>query len=256
MYRANVEGTMSVLRAAEAAGAARIVHTSTVGTLGIPADGTPGNEETPVRLDDMIGHYKRSKFLAEAAARAYAKERGLHLVVVYPSTPVGERDVKPTPTGRMIVDFVAGRMPAYVDTGLNLVDVRDVAEGHILAAERGASGRGYILGNANLTLREILVELSAVTGIPAPAMRMPYWCAFAFAFVDTFWTGVLRGHEPRASLEAVRMARKLMFFDSFRAVCELDMPQSPVRAALQRAVEWFLGHGYCEPRRAWTGART
>jgi len=255
MYRTNVEGTMNVLRAAEEAGAARIVYTSTVGTLGIPADGSAGTEDTPVRLEDMVGHYKRSKFVAEASARAYAGERGLNLVVVYPSTPVGERDKRPTPTGRIVVDFLKGRLPAYVDTGLNLVDVRDVAEGHILAAERGAPGRGYILGNTNLTLRDVLAELAAVTGEPAPTVRIPYWCAFAFAVADTLWSGCVCGREPRASLDAVRMARKCMFFDSSRAVRELQMPQSPIRPALRRSAEWFVAHGYCAPRTALAGGQ-
>ncbi|NLI00112.1 MAG: NAD-dependent epimerase/dehydratase family protein [Chthonomonadales bacterium] len=244
MYRTNVEGTENVLRAAHDCDIQRIVYTSTVGTLGIPRDGTPGNEETPVTIADMAGHYKRSKYIAERRARELADENALDLVVVHPSTPIGERDVKPTPTGRIIVDFLNGRMPAFVDTGLNLVDVRDVAVGHVLAAEKGRTGRSYILGCANMTLRQILESLASISGRRAPRARLPYSVAYGIAVVDTLVNGTLRRREPRASLESVRMAAKHMCFDSSRAVRELGLPQSPVEAALRRAVEWFRLNGY------------
>jgi len=250
IYRSNVDGTLNLLRAAREAGVERVVCTSSVGALGIPKDGTPGSESTPVCLADMIGHYKRSKFLAEEKAREFGRQSGLPIVIVNPSTPVGENDIKPTPTGKIIVDFLNGKMPAYVDTGLNLVDVRDVAAGHLLAMERGQPGERYILGNCNLTLREILEILAAITGRKAPRIRIPYGIAYAAAWVDTaVWGGLLR-REPHIPLEAVRMAGKKMFFDAGRAVRELAMPQSPVREALARAVAWFREHGYVTASRA------
>jgi len=244
MYRTNVEGTLNVLRAALAAGIGRVVYTSTVGTLGNIGDGTPGTEETPVTLAEMVGHYKRSKFLAEEEVRRFAATEGLPVVIVNPSTPVGEGDLKPTPTGKIIVDFLRGRMPAYLDTGLNLVDVRDVAHGHLLAAERGRPGERYILGCRNVTLREILEMLSRITGLPAPTRRIPYAVALWAARIDTLVSGVVLGREPRIPLEGVLMARKRMFFDSSKAVRELGLPQSPVEGALARAVEWFRANGY------------
>jgi dihydroflavonol-4-reductase len=242
IYRTNVDGTRHLLQAAGDAGVERIVYTSSVGALGLNGDGQPGNEATPVALDDMIGHYKRSKFLAEREAEA-AAGRGLPVVVVNPSAPVGELDVKPTPTGQMIVDFLDGKMPFYVDTGLNLVDVRDVARGHLLAAEKGRVGERYILGGENLTLKAILELLSDLTGRPAPRRRIPHWIPTVAAAVDTGLARLL-GRTPRVSLEAVRMSRHRMFFDAGKAVRELGLPQSPVRAALARAVAWFREHGY------------
>lgn len=246
MYRANVEGTEAVLRAAAEAGASRIVYTSTVGTLGCRGDGTPGTEETPVTLSDMVGHYKRSKFLAEERALALARE-GLPVVVVNPSTPVGPGDWKPTPTGQTLLDFLRGRMPATIHTGMNLVDVSDVAAGHLLAAERGRIGQKYILGHRNLTLREILEILAKLTGLPAPRFRLPYGAAYAFGWLDTVVVSRLTRRPPRAPLDGVRMARKLMYFDASKAVRELGLPQTPIEKALLAAASWYQRQGYCPP---------
>lgn len=242
LYAANVGGTWNVLKAAYEGGVERVVHTSSVGALGLRADGTPADEDTPVSLEEMVGHYKRSKFLAERVADHLAAA-GLEVVIVNPSTPVGEGDARPTPTGQMIVDFLARRMPAWVDTGLNLVDVRDVARGHLLAAERGVPGRRYILGGENLTLREILSRLAALTGLAAPRLRLPHWVPLGAAAVAEGWAR-LRRREPRLSLEAVRLARHKMYFDSSRAIAELGLPQSPVDGALARAVAWYRENGY------------
>jgi dihydroflavonol-4-reductase len=244
IYRSNVDGSLNLLRACREAGVHRVVYTSSVGALGIPKNGTPGNEETPVSLADMIGDYKRSKFLAEQQVREFARQHDYPVIVVNPSTPVGENDLKPTPTGKIIVDFLNGKMPAFVDTGLNLIDVHDVAVGHVLALEKGEPGERYILGHQNLTLREILAILAEITGRKAPWLRIPYPLAYAVAWVDTaVWGGLLR-REPHVPLEAVKMAGKKMFFDSARAVRELGLPQSPVRSALERAVKWFTDKGY------------
>jgi dihydroflavonol-4-reductase len=242
LYRSNVGGTENILSAAAASGVDRVVYTSSVGALGLKADGTPADETTPVSRDAVVGHYKKSKFDAERVAEAWAA-RGLPVVIVNPSTPVGERDVKPTPTGQLVVDFLNRRMPAYVDTGLNLVDVRDVAAGHLLAAEKGRTGEKYILGNRNMTLKEILDLLSRLTGLPAPRLKLPHAIPLVVAAVDTFAAGLL-GKPPRVSLESVRMSRHRMFFDSSRAVRELGLPQSPVEDALARAVDWFRASGY------------
>jgi dihydroflavonol-4-reductase len=242
LYRTNVEGTRQVLAAAAEAGVERVVHTSTVGALGIAKDGGPGNETTPVSLADMVGHYKRSKFLAERVAEEWAG-RGLPVVIVNPSAPVGAWDVKPTPTGRMIVDFLGGKMFATLDTGLNLVHVRDVARGHILAAQRGRVGEKYILGNRNLSLIEIFRLLGRVTGVRPPRVRVPYPLAWLGAAAMQGWARVVGG-EPRVPLTAVRMARKRMYFDASKAVRELGMPQTSVETALREAVEWFVARGY------------
>jgi len=249
LYDVNVGGTENILEAARELGVNRVVYTSTVGALGNPGDGRPGAEDTPVTLDDMIGHYKRSKFMAEqkAVERAGA---GQDIVIVNPSTPVGPRDIKPTPTGRMILDFLNGKMFAYLDTGLNIVDVDDVAEGHILAMENGISGRRYILGNRDMTLNEIFGILSRQTGIPAPRVRLPYWFVYPIAAVSTAVADHLTHRPPLAPIEAVRMARKFMFFNPSRAVQELGMPQTPVEDALGRAVEWFYDNGYAVRRAA------
>jgi dihydroflavonol-4-reductase len=244
MYASNVEGTRNVMRAAAENGVRRVVYTSTVGALGRLADGRPADEATPVRLEHMTGHYKRSKFLAERVADEWAAH-GLPVVIVNPSTPVGERDVKPTATGRMILDFMRGRIRAYVDTGLNLVDVRDVAIGHLLAAERGVPGERYILGHRNLTLLEILECLARITGRPAPRIRLPHWLPLAAAAADTGWSR-LRGREPRLALDAVKLSRHTMYFDAQKAVRDLGLPQSPVEDALERAVRWFRDEGYLE----------
>ena len=235
--RTNVDGTRNVLDAAASEGVP-VVHTSSVSTVGIPLGGGPGTEDTPQPPAQVIGEYKRSKVEAERLALAAAAE-GRHVVVVNPTAPVGPGDHAPTPTGRIVVDFLAGRMPAYVDTGLNLVDVRDVAAGHRLALERGRPGRRYILGNENMTLREILEALALITGRRAPRVRLPHAVAIAVAAVDETIEGRMLGREPLAPLDGALMARKRMFFDGSRAVRELGMPQSPVRVALADAVDWF-----------------
>jgi dihydroflavonol-4-reductase len=244
LFRTNVDGTRHVLEAAATAGAERIVYTSTVGALGIPKDGSPGDERTPVSLGDMVGPYKASKFLAEEVAREYAA-RGAHVVIVNPSAPAGPWDVKPTPTGRMIVDFLRGKMVASLDTGLNLVHVRDVARGHILAAERGRVGERYVLGHQNVSLLEIFRLLGRLTGVPAPRFRVPYAVAW-LAAAGMEGIARLTGVPPSVPLTAVRMARKRMYFSAARAVQELGLPQTPIEGALADAVEWFLGRGYVE----------
>jgi dihydroflavonol-4-reductase len=242
LYRTNVEGTRAVLEAAGQAGVGRVVHTSSVGALGIPKDGRPGTEDTPVALTDMVGHYKRSKFLAEQVALDFAR-RGLPVVIVNPSAPVGPWDVKPTPTGQMIVDFMRGRMVATVDTGLNVVHVRDVARGHLLAAERGKPGERYILGHRDLSLAEIFRILAELTGRRPPRFRVPYALAWVAA---ACCEGVARltRRPPAVPLTAVRMSRKRMYFSPARAVRELGLPQTDVRVALADAVAWFEAHGY------------
>jgi dihydroflavonol-4-reductase len=244
MYAANVEGTRNVLRACAEAGVRRVVYTSTVGALGLNADASPADESTPVELSDMVGHYKRSKFLAERVAEEWAA-KGLPLVIVNPSTPVGERDIKPTATGRMILDFLRGKIPAYVDTGLNLVDVRDVAAGHILAMERGRIGEKYILGHQDMSLKAILDSLASLAHLPGPRMRVPHWVPLAVAAADTALARV-RGRSPRFELDAVRLSRKKMYFTPRKAVRELGLPQTPVEQALARAIAWFRAAGYVE----------
>jgi dihydroflavonol-4-reductase len=247
LFRANVDGTRHVLEAAVAAGAARIVYTSTVGALGIPKDGRPGDETTPVTLADMVGPYKASKFVAEEVAREVAA-RGAPVVIVNPSAPVGPWDVKPTPTGQMIVDFLRGKMIASLDTGLNIAHVRDVARGHILAAERGRIGERYVLGAVNLSLLDIFRALAGLTGLPAPRFRVPYALAW-IAAAGMEGVARLRGGAPAVPLTAVRMARKRMFFSADKAVRELGLPQTPAERALGDAVEWFLANGYATPPR-------
>src|SRR5512143_3225569 len=242
IYAANVDGTRNVLDAARRCGVERVVYTSTVGALGNPGDGTPGREDTPVSISDMAGDYKRSKFMAELEAQRFAFE-GLPVVIVNPSTPVGPRDIKPTPTGKMVLDFVRGKMFAYLDTGLNIVDVDDVALGHILAMEKGRPGEKYILGNRDMTLREIFGILSRITGIPAPRVRLPYGFVYAVAIASTAVSDYITHRPPLAPIDAVRMARKFMFFDPSKAVRELGLPQSPVEGALERAVKWFHDEG-------------
>src|SRR2546425_1039157 len=242
LYVTNVEGTRAILDAAAEAGAKRIVYTSTVGALGIPKDGSPGTEETPVSLTDMIGPYKASKFLAEQVALERARA-GAPVVIVNPSAPVGPWDIKPTPTGQMIVDFLRGRMFASLDTGLNVVHVRDVARGHLLAAERGRVGEKYILGHANLPLAEIFRLLADIAGLRPPRLRIPYAVAW-LAAAGLEGAARLTRRRPQVSLTAVRMARKRMFFNPAKAVRELGLPQTDVREALADAVEWFSAHGY------------
>jgi dihydroflavonol-4-reductase len=241
-YRVNVDGTREIIERAVRAGVQRIVYTSTVGAVGLPRDGTPGTEETPLALEGVKGHYKRSKFLAEREALRLARE-GAPVVVVNPSAPMGPGDVRPTPTGRIILDFARGRMPAYLDTGLNIIHVDDVAEGHRLAARRGRIGERYILGHENLTLREILELLSEIVGRPAPRLRLPYGVAFTAALASHALAAPW-GRRPSIPLDGVRMARRRMFFDAGKAVRELGLPQRPAREALADAYRWFVAHGY------------
>ncbi|HVO81346.1 MAG TPA: hopanoid-associated sugar epimerase [Terriglobales bacterium] len=243
MYRANVDGTRAVLQAARHSRVRRVIYTSSVATMGFSSNGHPADEDSPVSLDTMIGHYKRSKFMAEEVAIKAGKS-GMDVVVVNPTTPVGEQDIKPTPTGRIIVDFLKKKFPAYVDTGLNLVDVKQCARGHVAALERGRSGERYILGGENLTLKQILDKLAAITGLPSPKVRLPYAVALASGVVDTVVTGVLLRREPRVVLDAVRMGRKKMFVSSAKAERELGWETVPAEGALRRAVEWFKANGY------------
>ncbi len=244
MYRVNVDGTRAILEAAARAGVERIVYTSSVATLGVPADeqGGSADEDTPATLADMVSHYKRSKFLAEEVARSLARD-GVPVVIVNPSTPVGPGDVKPTPTGRMIVDALSGRMPVYVDTGLNIVHVDDVAAGHVLAFSLGAVGRRYVLGGANMTLREILVECASIAGRRPPRIRVPHAAVMPVAYVAEGWAR-LTGREPLATIDGVRLARKRMFVSSARAEHELGYRPRDVRCAFRDAAEWFRAQGY------------
>jgi len=242
MYASNVDGTRNVLAAARSAGVSRVVYTSTVGALGIGADGI-GRENTSVALADMVGPYKRSKFLAEQVALEAAHD-GLPLVIVNPSTPIGALDFKPTPTGRVIVDFLNRRMPAYMETGLNLVCVEDVARGHLLAAEGGRIGEKYILGGENLTLADLLRKLAALSGLPAPRLKIPYAVAYGFALGAELVSRAVTQRPPRASLTEVRMARKKMFFDSAKARAELGYQPGPIDDGLRRAIEFFRDNGF------------
>jgi dihydroflavonol-4-reductase len=243
MYNANVEGTRAILDAARKNGVRRVVYTSSVATMGFTQNGAPADENSPVSLDNMIGPYKRSKFMAEQVAIEAARS-GLDVVIVNPSTPVGEHDIRPTPTGRIVVDFLKKKFPAYVDTGLNLVDVKQCAVGHIAALQKGRSGERYILGGENLTLKQILDKLAAITGLPSPKIRVPYALALATGVMDEVITGRIRGREPRATIDAVRMGRKKMFVSSAKAEHELGWKIVPVNDALQRAAEWFQQNGY------------
>lgn len=245
MYRANVEGTRALLRIAREEGVPRCVYTSSVATMGFKTDGTIVDEETPVSLADMVGHYKRSKFLAEQVAIEAACS-GQSVLILNPTTPIGSADLKPTPTGRIIVDFLNKKFPAYVDTGLNLVDVAEVAGTHAdaLSPDLGRPGQRYILGGENLTLKQILDKMSAITGLPSPTMKVPHAVAMIFAFFDETITGKIRGKEPRATVEAVRMGKKMMFASSTRAERELGFRVVPVYPALRCAIEWFRAHGY------------
>lgn len=242
LYASNVEGTRNLMDACAGAGVERIVYTSTVGCIGMPKD-KAGDETTPVSIEEMAGHYKRSKWLAEQVALEKARA-GLPVVIVNPTAPVGDHDWKPTPTGKIIVDFLRGKLPAFVDTGLNVVDARDTALGHLLAAERGRPGERYILGCENLTLEQILGRLAAIADKPAPKMKVPYAVAYATGLITTGWAN-LTGREPLAPLEAVKMARKKMFVTHEKASRELGFSPAPVDGALRRAIEWFRANGYC-----------
>jgi dihydroflavonol-4-reductase len=242
LYASNVEGTRNLLEACERAGVERIVYTSTVGCIGM-SNGRLGDETTPVSIDDMAGHYKRSKWLAEQVALEKARA-GLPVVIVNPTAPIGDHDWKPTPTGKIIVDFLTNRLPAFLDTGLNLVDARDTALGHLLAAEHGRPGERYILGCENLTLEQILARIAGIANKPAPTRKVPYALAYATGVATTAWAN-LTGVEPLAPLEGVKMARKKMFATHQKAASELGFSPGPVDAALKRAVDWFRANGYC-----------
>lgn len=246
MYAANVDGTRELLRMARECGIERVVYTSSVATMGFRSDGTIVHESTPVSLADMIGHYKRSKFLGEQEAIKAARA-GQHVMILNPTTPIGAGDIKPTPTGRIIVDFLNRKFPAYVDTGLNLVDVKEVARMHLAALDHGTPGERYILGGENLTLKQILDRMSAITGLPSPTMKVPHAVAMAFAFFDETITGKLLGKEPRATVEAVRMGKKTMFASSSKAERELGFKVIPIYGSLRSAISWFVEHGYAPP---------
>jgi dihydroflavonol-4-reductase len=250
MYRSNVEGTRAILEAARKNGVRRVVYTSSVATMGFSSNGRPpgqfgqpADEDSPVSLADMIGPYKRSKFMAEQVALE-AGRSGMHVVTVNPTTPVGEQDVKPTPTGRIVLDFLKRKFPAYVETGLNLVDVRECARGHVAALEKGKSGERYILGGENLTLKQLLDTLGKISGLPSPTVKLPYFFALAAGVVDETITGRLLHREPRATVDAVRMGKKKMFASSGKAERELGWNIVPVESALRRAVQWFRDNGY------------
>lgn len=241
-YDVNVVGTRTLLEAAREAGIERTVYCSTIGAVGLPPGGGLGTETTPVSLDQMAGHYKRSKYLAEQEVLKLARE-GLPVVIVNPSAPVGAGDVKPTPTGQVIVDFMKGRMPAYIETGMNLIDVDDVAAGHLLAMEKGRVGERYILGNQNLLLREVFAILSRLTGVRAPRIKLPRLAILPLAYMND-WIASLTNNPPRIPLEGVRMAKYKMHYDCGKAIKELGLPQTPVETALEKAVRWFRDHGY------------
>ena len=243
MFAANVDGTRNVMEAAGCAGVRRVVYTSSVATLGLSRDSEPADEQTPVRESDIISPYKQSKFAAEAVVKRMVAEQGLPAVIVHPSTPIGPRDVKPTPTGKMVVEAASGRMPAFVDTGLNIVHVDDVAEGHLLAMERGVIGGQYILGAENLTLAEILAAVAEIVHRPAPRWRLPHDVVMPIAFLAELWAR-LTGREPFVTRDGVRLARKHMFFSSDHAIRDLGYRPRPAKAAIADAVSWFNQHGY------------
>jgi dihydroflavonol-4-reductase len=253
MYLSNVEGTRGLLEAARKNKVRCVVYTSSVATIGFTGNGQPADEDSPVSLADMIGHYKRSKFMAEQVALLAGRDEagrdatggsGMRVVTVNPTTPVGERDIKPTPTGRIILDFLKRKFPAYVETGLNLVDVRECALGHVAAMEKGKSGERYILGGEDLTLKQILDKLGEISGLPSPNVKLPYFVAYAAGLVDENISGRLLGREPRATVETVRMGRKKMWASSAKAERELGWKIFPADNALRRAVEWFRVNGY------------
>jgi dihydroflavonol-4-reductase len=241
-YDVNVTGTKNLMEAARDVGTERIVYCSTIGAIGLPPGGGLGTEDTPVSLEQMAGHYKRSKYLAEQEVLKLAKE-GLPVVIVNPSAPVGEGDVKPTPTGQVIVDFMKGRMPAYIETGMNIVDVDDVAAGHLLAMQKGRIGQRYILGAKNLMLREVFEILSRLTGIKVPSIKLPREVVLPLAYLNQAFSWIT-GIPPRIPLEGVKMAKYKMHYDCSKAIRELGIPQTPPEIALEKAVRWFRAHGY------------
>lgn len=243
MYKANVDGTRELLRMAREGGVRRVVYTSSVATMHFRTDGIVINEDTPVSINDMVGHYKRSKFLAEQEA-IKAAQAGEQVIILNPTTPIGPNDSKPTPTGRIFVDFLKGKFPAYMDTGLNLVDVAEVARTHVAALKVGTPGRRYILGGENLTLKQILDKMAAITGLRSPTVKIPFGVAATYAFFEEMITGRIRGREPRATLQEVRMGRKKMFASSARAQQELDFRIVPIYPAMRAAIEWFRANGY------------
>ncbi|MDP3981677.1 MAG: NAD-dependent epimerase/dehydratase family protein [Chlamydiota bacterium] len=243
LYQSNVEGTRNILQAAKDEGVERIVYTSTVGALATSRDGIPSQEETPVGLGDMISHYKKSKYLAQQEALKFARE-GLPVIIVNPSTPIGSHDIKPTPTGQMIVDFLRGKMIGYLETGLNLIDVEDVAEGHLLAADKGRIGEMYILGHQNLYLKDIFAMISRLSGVAMPRFKMPYHVALGLGYINTVFSNYITHRPPVIPVDGVKMTRKLMFFDSSKAVRELGLPQHSVEEALAKAIAWFRENGY------------
>jgi len=247
MYRSNVEGTRAILEAARKNGVRNVIYTSSVATIGFTRNGRPADEDSPVSLAEMIGHYKRSKFMAEQIA-LQAGRAGLRVITVNPTTPIGEQDVKPTPTGRIVVDFLKGKFPAYVETGLNLVDVRECARGHVAALEKGKSGERYILGGEDLTLKQILDRLGKISGLPSPKIKLPYFVAYIAGAVDQTINGSLLGREPRATVETVRMGKKKMWASSDKAERELGWKIVPAEDALRRAVKWFQENGYVQQR--------
>jgi dihydroflavonol-4-reductase len=243
LYECNVDGTQNILEAAKELGLEKIIYTSTVGALAVPKEGGPGNEETPVVFEEIIGHYKRSKYLAEQVALRMAG-KGLPVVIVNPSAPIGPRDIKPTPTGKMIVDYVKGRMVAYIDTGMNLVDVDDVAAGHLLAAEKGRVGEKYILGHRNMTLKEICDLMSQISGVRAPRIKIPREAVLPLAYLNQWISNYITKKPPLIPLDGIKMAKKYMYFDSDKAVKELGLPQTPIEIAMEKAIRWFKDHGY------------
>ena len=250
--RTNLEGTVNVVESALAAGVSRVVYTSTVSTIGLPANGL-GDESTPLEPGSLHGHYKQSKFQAEQAVLEMV-ERGAPVVVVNPTAPIGPWDVKPTPTGKIVLDFLRRRIPAYLATGMNVVDVEDVAVGHILALERGQTGARYILGNENMTLKDLFNRLSELTGLPAPGLRLPYWLVVGAGYADQVISGSLLGREPLVPLEGVLASKRPAFVSCDKAVRELGQPQSPVEGALKKAVDWFDRHGYARSFSNWGAA--
>lgn len=244
LYESNVVGTRNIMLAATQAGVERIVYTSSVATLGLNPDGTPADEDTPVTLKDMIGDYKRSKFLAEQEVQNLTKKKGLPVVIVNPSTPIGPRDIRPTPTGRVIVDAANGRMPAYVDTGLNLAHVDDVAQGHLLAYEKGRIGERYILGGRDMTLREILDSIASITGGKLPRVKLRQEWVMPFAYIAEAWAKLTDSGEPRMTVAGLRMSKKKMFFDCTKAQNDLGYRYRPIAHALTDAIDWFRANDY------------